>query len=58
MEGPSGVAGAMDDKYIYIKVVGEEPLAAAVLASKRDPFGILTKKVGDDIQKSTIWLEM
>ena len=58
MEGPSLVARAMDAKYIYIKVVGEEPVAAAILALKRDPFGMLTKKVGDDIQKSTIWLEM
>ena len=56
--GPSGAAEAEDTKYIYIKVVSEEPVAAAVLASKRDPFGMLTKKVGDDIQKSTIWLEM
>ena len=54
MEGTSGVAGAMDAKYIYIKVVGEELVAVAVLTLKRDPFGMLTKKVGDDIQKSTI----
>ena len=58
MEGPSGVSETKDAKYIYIMVVGEEPVAAAVLTSKRDPFGMLTKKVGDDIQKSTIWLQM
>ena len=58
IKGSNGATGAMDAKYIYIKVVGEEPVAAAVLALKRDPFGMLTKKVGDDIQKSTIWLEM
>ena len=51
MEGPSGVAGAKDAKYIYIKVVGEEPAAAAVLALKRDPLGMLTKKVADDTNK-------
>ena len=44
MEGSSGVAGAMDVKHIYIKVVGEEPVAAAVFARKRDPFGMLTRK--------------
>ena len=36
MEGPSGASGAMDAKYIYIKVVGEEPVVVAVLTSKRD----------------------
>ena len=57
MGGPNGAAGAEDSKYIYIKVVGEEPVATAVLAPKCDPLGMLTKEVGDDIQKATILLE-
>ena len=52
MGGSSGAAE--DAKYIYIKIVIEEPVAAAVLAPKCGPFGMLTKKVGDDIQKTTI----
>ena len=56
MEGPSGAAEAEDVKCIYIKVVGEEPVAAVVLAPKCGPLGMLTKKVADDIQKATIWL--
>ena len=46
MEGSSGVSGAKDAKYIYIKVVGEEPVTTTVLALKRDPLGMLTKKLG------------
>ena len=58
MGGPCRAVEAEDAKYIYIKVVGKESVTAAVFALKRDPFGMLTKKVGDDIQKSTIWLQM
>ena len=53
MGGPSGAPGAEDAKYIYIKVVGGEPVAAAVLAPKCGPLGMPPKKVGDDIQKAT-----
>ena len=34
MGGPSGAAESEDAKYIYIKAVGEEPVAAAVFESK------------------------
>ena len=32
MGGPSRAAEAEDAKYIYIKVIGEEPVAVAVLS--------------------------
>ena len=46
-------AGAEEAKYIYMKVVGGEPVAAAALAPKCGPLGMPPKKVGDDITKAT-----
>ena len=51
MGGPSRAAEAEDAKYIYIKVVGEEQVEAAILAPKCGPLGMLTKKVADDTNK-------
>lgn len=44
---------AEEAKYIYMKVVGGEPVAAAALAPKCGPLGMPPKKVGDDITKGT-----
>ena len=41
-------------KYIYMKVIGGEPVAAAALAPKCGPLGMPPKKVGDDITKATM----
>ena len=41
-------------KYIYMKCVGGEPVAAAALAPKCGPLGMPPKNVGDDIQKATM----
>ena len=49
---PAG-AGAEEAKYIYMKVVGGEPVAAAALAPKCGPLGMPPKKVGDDITAAT-----
>ena len=42
-----------ESKFIYMKVVGGEPVAAAALAPKCGPLGMPPKKVGDDITKAT-----
>ena len=42
-----------DVKYNYIKIVGEESVAAVVLAPKCDPLSITPKKIGDDTHKTT-----
>lgn len=49
-----GPPGSDEPKYIYMKVVGGEPVAAAALAPKCGPLGMPPKKVGDDIQKATV----
>ena len=46
-------AGNEEAKYIYMKVVGGEPVAAAALAPKCGPLGMPPKKVGDDITAAT-----
>ena len=46
-------APAEEAKYIYMKVVGGETVAAAALAPKCGPLGMPPKKVGDDITKAT-----
>ena len=40
-------------KYNYIKIVGEEPIAAAVLESKCGLLSMPPKKVRDDTHKTT-----
>ena len=42
-----------ESKFIYMKVVGGEPVAAAALAPKCGPLGMPPKKVGDDITSAT-----
>jgi large subunit ribosomal protein L12e len=42
-----------ESKFIYMKVVGGEPVAAAALAPKCGPLGMPPKKVGDDITAAT-----
>ena len=42
-----------ESKFIYMKVVGGEPVAAATLAPKCGPLGMPPKKVGDDITAAT-----
>ena len=49
----SGAGGAEDVKYNYIKIVGEESIAAAVLAPKCGPLSMPPKKVGDGTHKTT-----
>lgn len=41
-------------KYIYMKCIGGEAVAAATLAPKCGPLGMPPKKVGDDITKATM----
>ena len=53
MGGKGGPPDTGEAKYIYMKVVGGEPVAAAALAPKCGPLGMPPKKVGDDIQKAT-----
>ena len=51
------MGGANDAKCIYIKVFGEESVAAAVLAPLCTLLGMSPKKVGDHIHKASTWLE-
>ena len=53
MGGPPAT-GNEEAKYIYMKVVGGETVAAAALAPKCGPLGMPPKKVGDDITKATM----
>ena len=53
MAGKGKDAPAEESKFIYIKVVGGEPVAAAALAPKCGPLGMPPKKVGDDITAAT-----
>ena len=46
-------APSEEAKFIYMKVVGGEPVAAAALAPKCGPLGMPPKKIGDDITAAT-----
>ena len=44
----------MEEKIVYMKCVGGEIGSASALAPKLGPLGLSPKKIGEDIQKSTM----
>eukprot|EP00759_Apiculatamorpha_spiralis_P011335 PhF_6_TR18730/c0_g1_i1/m.27363/K02870/RP-L12e, RPL12; large subunit ribosomal protein L12e len=42
-----------EEKHLFVRCVGGEPVSTGTLGPKLGPFGLAAKKVGEDIQKAT-----